>query len=69
MKNNSKKWQPAVVLLYVLLFTTATGAFNSMACQLNKNTGECTKEAAMPAIKKVSMPAVNPLQILTSKFM
>ena len=69
MKTTSKKTKPAIMLLYVVLFTTATGAFDSMACQLNKEASNCPKETVAPVAKKAYLPIMNPLQILTSKFM
>ena len=69
MKTKPNKMQPAIMFMYVLLFTSATGAFNGMACQLSKEGGAKTEETAMPAVKKAYMPAMNPLQILTAKFM
>ena len=72
MKTSFQKLQPALVLMYVLLFTSATCAFNSMACQLtsSKETAKTAseKEATAPAEKRVQMPVINPLQIF-SKFM
>lgn len=72
MKTSFQKLQPAIVLMYVLLFTTATGAFNSMACELSpsKETSKNppAREAAAPVVKRVQMPAMNPLQVIT-KFM
>ena len=69
MKTKPNKMQPAIMFMYVLLFTTATGAFNGMACKLSKEANGGTREAAIPAVKKATMPLMNPLQILTSKFM
>ena len=69
MKTKPNKMQPAIMFMYVLLFTTASGAFNGMACKLGKEASADTRQAVMPAVKKVSMPLMNPLQILTSKFM
>jgi hypothetical protein len=72
MKTNLQKTRPGIVLLYVLLFTTATGAFNSMACELSpaKAPGRTQQtETVTPVIKKVQLPAMNPLQVITSKFM
>jgi hypothetical protein len=71
MKTTTKKSQPALLFMYLVLFTTATGTFNSMACQLStKNTNNCQEEAAViKTEKKAGMRVMNPLQILTSKFM
>ena len=57
------------MLLYLVLFTTATGAFKGVACQLSDQANNQQKETAMPVVKKASLPVMNPLQILTSKFM
>ena len=73
MKTSFQKTLPGIVLMYVLLFTTATCAFNIMACELSPTTasGRSTpKETTVaPAVKKVQMPTMNPLQVFTSKFM
>ncbi|CAN5801763.1 hypothetical protein BH10BAC3_BH10BAC3_26670 [soil metagenome] len=69
MKTKSNKMQPIIMFMYVLLFITATGAFNGTACKLGKEANSVTREAVMPAVKKATMPLMNPLQILTSKFM
>jgi hypothetical protein len=74
MKTSFQKTQPGIVLMYVLLFTTATGAFNSMACELSpaKASGRNTEPketTVVPVVKKVQMPTMNPLQVFTSKFM
>ena len=57
------------MLLYLVLFTTATGAFKGVACQLSDQANNQQKETVMPVVKKASLPVMNPLQILTSKFM
>jgi len=70
MKITSKRMRPAIMFLYVLLFTSATGAFNSMACELSvMKENSCPKKVMMPEPKKAQLPVLNPLQILTSKFL
>lgn len=62
--------QPALMFLYVVLFTTATGSFTSMACKPSCDNPEIKKEVVVePAAKKMSLPVMNPLQILSSKFL
>ncbi|MES2647227.1 MAG: hypothetical protein V4717_10150 [Bacteroidota bacterium] len=71
MKTTSKKSQPVLLFMYLVLFTTATGTYSGMACQLStKNTNNCQDETAVVKTeKKAGMRVMNPLQILTSKFM
>lgn len=69
MKTNFNYIHGAHILVYVMLLTTAGGAFNSYACKAaNDQTKNKYTETAVPAGKKNKMPVMNPLQVLTSKF-
>ena len=53
--------QPALMFLYVVLFTTATGSFTSMACKPSCDNPEIKKEVVVePAAKKNVAPGNEP---------
>ena len=63
--------QPLLMLLYMVLFTTATGSFSSLACKLsvNKPFDLHQQRIEQPAQKNTAVPLMNPLQVLSSKFL
>ena len=60
-----------LMLLYVVLFTTATGSFSSLACKPSENKPvEFHREMIQQPVEKTTgLPIMNPLQILSSKFL
>lgn len=70
MKTHNKKNQLAIMLLCVALFTTLPGSFNGMACRQDSAVKQPdSREAVIRVEKKVMLPVMNPLQILSSKFL
>jgi len=63
--------QPFMFLLYVVLFTTAPGSFSGFGCKpMDHNSLELRREMIEQAVeKKAGLPIMNPLQILSSKYL